>query len=308
MPDFLTLPKSHCLSGTDFEVGALAYGCWRFAGTGVPEADAKIRTALDAGMNLIDTADIYGSSWPDGFGEAEALLGEVLGADKSLRARMVLATKGGIVPGQPYNSARDYLVAACEASLSRLKTDTIDLYQIHRPDFLTPFEEVADALNSLQASGKVRSIGVSNFTTSQTAALQAFLDKPLVSHQPEFSCLETTPIFDGVLDQCQEQRMLALAWSPLGGGGLVTGSAETKERTEQLARLTPVLDRIAADNETDRSAVALAFLVAHPARIVPIIGTQTLARISAATEALHVKMTRRDWYDILEASIGSAMP
>ena len=308
MTDFLEFPIEHTLAGTSLSFGPIAYGCWRFAGTDVAAATAKIETALESGFTLIDTADIYGTTWPDGFGESEALLGGVLTAQKSLRGEMVLATKGGIIPGLPYNSTRQYLISACEASLTRLKTDVIDLYQIHRPDLLTPFEEVAEALNQLLSAGKIRSAGVSNFTAAQTTALQKYMKRPLVSHQPEFSCLQTAPITDGILDQAQENKMVTFAWSPLAGGQMVTGSVENTGATEKVVRLLPVLDRIAAENGYDRAAVALAFLIAHPAHVVPIVGTQTLGRIRASADALKVKMTRRDWYDILEASNGVPMP
>lgn len=308
MTDHLVFPTTHTLTGTSLTFGPIAYGCWRFAGTDVKTATAKIETALECGFTLIDTADIYGTTWPDGFGEAESLLGDVLAASKNLRGEMVLATKGGIIPGLPYSSAKNYLISACEGSLKRLKTDCIDLYQIHRPDLLTPFEEVAEALNQLLEAGKIRSVGVSNFTPSQTTALQKYMNSPLVSHQPEFSCVQTAPITDGVLDQVQENKMLTFAWSPLAGGDLVTGKPENAETSGKIQRLLPVLDRIAAHNGCDRAAVALAFLLAHPANVVPIIGTQNLDRIRASANALKIKMTRRGWYDILEASNGAPMP
>lgn len=308
MTNHLVFPTEHTLTGTSLTFGPIAYGCWRFAGTDVATATAKIETALECGFTLIDTADIYGTTWPDGFGEAEALLGDVLSANKGLREEMVLATKGGIIPGLPYSSAKDYLITACEGSLTRLKTDVIDLYQIHRPDLLAPFEEVADALNQLLDTGKIRSVGVSNFTPSQTSALQKYLDQPLVSHQPEFSCVQTAPITDGVLDQAQENKMVTFAWSPLAGGQLLTGQSENAETADKLGRIIPVLDRIAVENSVDRSAVAIAFLIAHPANVVPIVGTQNMDRIRASADALNVRMTRRGWYDILEASNGAPMP
>ncbi len=302
--DRLTIKKSQTL-GTDLTVGALAYGCWRLAGTGTGEAATKIATALDAGMTLIDTADIYGGSDPDGFGEAEALLGDVLAANTSLRGRMVLASKGGIVRGLPYKSTKDYLIRACEASLKRLKTDVIDLYQIHRPDLLTGHDEVADALLALQYQGKVREIGVSNYTPAQSRALEAHLGFPLVSQQPEFSALEISPLFDGVLDHAMATGARILAWSPLAGGALLQDAADATGHTRDVIM---VLDRLADAYGTDRTAVALAFLLAHPAGVIPIIGTQTPARITAATRAYDVPLTRRDWYDILEASRGARMP
>jgi len=286
-------------------VGALAYGCWRMAGTSTTAAAEKINTALDHGMTLIDTADIYGSRWPEGFGEAEALLGEVLAEDGGLRGRMVLASKGGIVPGQPYDSSADYLVSACEASLTRLKTDVIDLYQIHRPDFLAHPAEVACALTKLRDAGKIIDVGVSNYSPAQFSALQAHLDFKIACHQPEFSICCTDPIEDGVLDQCMETGAAALAWSPLAGGALL-GTAPSKE--PRLIAIQAVLDRLGATYETDRASVALAFLLAHPAKVIPIIGTQTPARIAEAVKAFDVPLTRRDWYDLLEARRGTPMP
>lgn len=301
----LPIPRTRTLGTTGLEVGSLAYGCWRLAGTGTDTAAAKINTALGAGMTLIDTADIYGSRWPGGFGEAEALLGEVLATDKSLRRRMILATKGGIVPGLPYKSTAAYLVAACEASLRRLQSDMIDLYQIHRPDLLTGWQEVAGALTQLKEGGKIRHVGVSNFTPAQVSALQAHLDFPIVSQQPEFSALETSPLFDGTLDQCMERRISVLAWSPLAGGTLLAEAGALEGTARETVK---VLDRLAAEYSVNRASVALAFLMAHPAGVIPIIGTQTPARILEATEACDVPLTRRDWYDILEARIGNRMP
>jgi len=308
MPEYLPIKKSHTLKGSDIAIGALAYGCWRFAGTGIREASRKIETALAAGMTLVDTADIYTDTWPDGFGAAESLLGDVIAAHPVLRGEMVLATKGGIVPGLPYNSAQDYIISACEASLSRLKTDVIDLYQIHRPDLTASFAETAEALDRLAADGKIRTVGVSNFTPSQTAALQAHLTVPIVSTQPEISCMKPGSMFDGTLDQCQQLDIVAFAWSPIAGGALITGKTEDTAEQKRLERVLKVLDRLAGKNRTDRTAIALAFLLVHPAGIVPIIGTQTPARITASADALEVKLSRRDWYDILEASLGTPMP
>lgn len=308
MSDDLPIQQKYTLNGTGLTIGSLAYGCWRFAGSSTIEAQTKIETALECGLTLLDTADIYTDNWPTGFGNAETLLGEVFKTSPSLRYKSILATKGGIIPGLPYNSSADYLVEACEASLKRLNTDVIDLYQIHRPDFLASFAETADALTRLREAGKIRYAGVSNYTHTQFSALQSYLNFPLVSHQPELSCINTAPLFDGVLDQCQQHDLFAFAWSPLAGGALITGEAEDETSKARLTRLLPVLDRLAEENNTDRTSVALAFLLAHPAKVVPIIGTQTPARIIASTDAWRVKLTRRDWYDILEASLGEQMP
>jgi len=288
----------------DVTVGAIAYGCWRFAASAPAEAHAKIEAALDVGMNLIDTADIYGFGEPAGFGGAEAVLGQVLAATPSLRDRMIIATKGGITPPRPYDSSHDHLTAAAEASLKRLRIDRIDLYQIHRPDITTPFEETARALNSLVASGKVRYIGVSNFSVSQTRALQAHLETRIVSTQPEFSAVCQAPVTDGTLDWCSETGAACLAWSPLGGGRLVSGEV----RDERERRVKNALSRIAARLGTDVSCVALAFTMRHQANVIPIIGTQRTDRIRASAAAAALDFTARDFYDVIEAWRGCPMP
>ncbi|MEX0298029.1 MAG: aldo/keto reductase family oxidoreductase [Kordiimonas sp.] len=308
MSDYLSIPTRYNVQATDLEIGSLAYGCWRFAGSSVEQASTKINTALGSGLNLIDTADIYTDNWPEGFGNSEKLLGDVFKATPALRHQIILATKGGIIPGLPYNSSASYLIEACEASLKRLNTDVIDIYQIHRPDLTTSLAETAEALTKLKDAGKIRYAGVSNYTYSQYQALQTHLPFSLISHQPEFSCIETSPLTDGILDQCQEHDLLAIAWSPLAGGALVAGQIDNHRHQTKLNRLLPVLDRLAENNATTRTAVALAFILAHPAKTIPIIGTQTPERIKESTQAFDVKLTRRDWYDILEASIGEQMP
>ena len=289
------------------KAGALGFGCWRFMGHDLSHAERLVETALDLGMTLVDTADIYGFGGA-GFGAAETLLGQVLKADPARRSRMVLASKGGILPPAPYNSSRAYLIEACEASLSRLGTEQIDLYQIHRPDLLTPWEEVAGALETLISAGKIARAGVSNFTLAQTRALQAHLGTKLASTQPEFSALQLAPLEDGTLDWCQETGAAALIWSPLGGGRLGEGYVPQPDDPARLADIHAALDRIAAQQEAGRSDVALAFVLKHPARPVVLLGTQTPARLKAAVRALDIELSRQDWYSILEASRGAPMP
>jgi predicted oxidoreductase len=289
-------------------MGPIAYGCWRFAGTDVATAREKIETALEVGMTLIDTADIYGydGSAPapgGGFGAAEELLGRVLAATPGLRERMVLATKGGITPPVPYDSSPTYLLTACEASLRRLQVDTIDLYQVHRPDLLAHPQDLAGALDDLVTSGKVRSIGVSNFTVAQTRALQAWLSSPLVSTQPEFSPLALEPITDGTFDLAMETALVPLGWSPLGGGRL--GGEPSDDRARAVAE---VCDRLAGEFGVSRGAILLAWAMRHPARVVPIVGTQQPERIRACARATEVELTPSQWYEILVAGRGEPMP
>ncbi|MEP0521210.1 MAG: aldo/keto reductase [Hyphomicrobiales bacterium] len=300
-----TLPISRSRKMGQFQIGRLAYGCWRFSGTSLPEARKKINTALEIGANLIDTAAIYGFG-KEGFGGAEAALGDLLDADKGLREQMVLVTKAGIHPPIPYDSTKENLIQSCEASLQRLKTDRIDVFLIHRPDLLTPHEEVADALNTLRRQGKILEAGVSNYTLSQTRALQAFMEFPFAAIQPEISAMTTETLFDGTLDMCQEWSITPMAWSPLAAGALASGEGSADQG--QLSRIMAELNRIADFTNTTPDIIALAWLLAHPARIVPIIGSQKTERISAASAALDVKLARQDWYSILTASLGHKLP
>jgi predicted oxidoreductase len=291
------------LGATDVLVSRLAWGMWRFRGDDLGRARALVDAAFDAGINLFDTADIYGYNGRDGFGNAEVLLGRLFAADPGLRQKMVLASKGGIVPGVPYDSSADYLVAACEASLRRLGTDHLDLFQVHRPDLLAHPAEVARALEVLVASGKTRSVGVSNYTPAQTAALVAHLHVPLASLQPEFSPLVIEPLVDGTLDLAMQHGISVLAWSPLAGGRL--GAPGDDERAQ---RVCAELDAQAARCGVSRSAAAYAWSMAHPTGIIPIVGSQQVQRIREAADACRVAWTRTDWYRVLVASRGIPLP
>jgi predicted oxidoreductase len=304
MTDYLPLPQASRLLGlSGIAVSPLAWGMWRFKGSHPGGADRLVRAALDNGFSLLDTADIYGLDNAESFGAAEALLGRVLAADPSLRRRFVLASKGGIRPPTPYDSSPEYLLAACDASLRRLKTDTIDLYQIHRPDTLAHPQDVAETLVKLHDAGKIRAAGVSNYSVSQTTVLQSFLPFPLATQQPEFSALYIEPIVDGVLDHAIERDMAVLAWSPLGGGRLGREAVDERSRAVIAA-----LDSIAQRESTSRVAVALAWVMAHPSRPIPIIGTQNAERMSDARRALEVRLTRADWYAVLSASRQQRLP
>lgn len=284
------------------EVGPVAYGLWRFADSGLDTAVDKIEAAVSAGMTLIDTADIYG--YPDpGFGEAETRLGEVLAEVPGLRDQIVIATKGGIFPPEPYDSSPDYLVQACDASLFRLGVDRIDLYQIHRPDLLTHPGEVAETLDALVAAGKVAQVGVSNHTPGQTAALAAYLETPLLTIQPEFSLLHLDPMVDGTLDQAMELGLAVLAWSPMAGGRLA-GEPSGKRHPAILEVCRP----IAEEHGVPPTSVYLAWLMHHPAGVIPIVGTQRLDRIAEAGRAESIGLSRQQWYEILVAARGEAMP
>lgn len=290
------------IRGIERPVGPLAFGCWRFTHQDVGHAQRVLETALDAGMDLVDTADVYGLDWSgDGFGGSETLLGRVLERSPGLRDRMVLATKGGIVPPVPYDSSPVALRTACEASLRRLGVEVIDVYQVHRPDLFAHPAEVAETLVALRAEGKIRAIGVSNHTAAQHRALEAHLGEPLATSQPELSVERLDPLRDGVLDHCMTTGAVPLAWSPLGGGRLATGDGAKPAVVEAL-------DRLAEREGVTRADVALAFVLAHPSRPVAIVGTQTSERLRGADAALAVELDRADVYGLVVASDGRLLP
>lgn len=304
-------PNPRALGKSHLVVSPLAWGMWRFAGDDVAAAQARCEAALAAGINFFDTADIYGPDNDEPFGAAEALLGRVFAAAPGLRGRIVLASKGGISMGVPYDSSPAYLVAAVDASLARLQVDHIDLWQIHRPDMLTHWAEVAATLDGLVAAGKIGAVGVSNFTVAQTRALATHLKSPLVSTQPEFSPLALAPLFDGTLDLAMEMGQAVLGWSPLGQGRLGDGDPRPGRRREEDARVARVKAALAAHGQgfgVGIAATAYAWVLAHPAGITPIVGSQNPVRIAEAADAFKVTFTRAEWYAILTASLGENLP
>jgi diketogulonate reductase-like aldo/keto reductase len=209
-------------------VSSLAWGMWRFTGDDVGAAQGLVEAAFAAGITLFDTADIYGFNGSGGFGDAEVLLGKVFKAAPGLREKMVLATKGGIMPPLPYDQSRDYLTSALDASLTRLGVDHVDLWQVHRPDVLTHPQELARSLEDMVKSGKVGAVGVSNFTQAQVESLHSFLSIPLATTQPEISALAIDPIENGLIRRCD----LALPFSH--GHRLVKGGSRIRQPSVSL--------------------------------------------------------------------------
>jgi predicted oxidoreductase len=230
---------------------------------------------------------------------------------------MVIATKCGIrFAGQPaaapyrYDSSAAHIIASCEQSLQRMGVETIDLYQIHRPDWLMDAAEMARALEQLVRQGKVRAFGVSNFLPAQVELLQQACAEPLAVNQIEVSLMQLDAFENGVLDQCQARRMTPLAWSPLGGGMLGEGAVNVlpSQRDYRPAAVVAELDRIRPGHGASRTATALAWLLKHPAGIVPIIGSTQPERIRAAAAATGVELSREEWYRLLEAARGERLP
>ncbi len=299
----------------------IAYGCWRSAGTSdpaevTPEAREAGRSAIiaayEAGYTLFDNAEIYCR------GVCEEILGHALREVSGMRARVLIATKCGIrVAGDPgpeapkrYDFSGEYIVRACEGSLTRLGIETIDLYMLHRPDYLADPHEIAGAFVQLYDAGKVRYFGVSNFRPSLVSALQAACPLPLIVNQVEISLARLDCFTDGTLDQCLEKRITPLAWSPLGGGYLASGAilrlpSEHQRHAKSVLR---ALDEVAEKRGVSRTAVALAWLLKHPSRMVPIIGSNNPERIRDAARAADLELTREEWYQLLIAARGEPLP
>ena len=301
MSEITLSPEPRPLGKSGLSVSPIAWGMWRFAGNSPAQGRALIEAAFDAGVTLFDTADIYGFDGP-GFGTAESLLGDIFAEAPQLRDRMVLATKGGITPPVPYDSSTAYLTKALDDSLRRMKVDSVDLYQIHRPDILAHPQEVARALDDMVSSGKVRAVGVSNYTPDQTRVLASFLSVPLASQQPEFSPLFLDPLTNGLIEQAMELDLAVLAWSPLGGGRIGTPG---NPREQAVA---DALEAVATRFGVGRAAATYSWIMAHPARIIPIVGTQNTTRIAELADAFKVSWSRQDWYDVLVAARGERLP
>lgn len=319
------------LPQTPLKTSRIAYGCmniggsWDAAPLGAPArrgaADA-IRAALDEGITLFDHADIYCA------GKSEEAFGEFLRASPGLREQIVLQSKCGIRrsgdpgPADPgrYDFSAAHILRCVEGSLRRLGTDRLDLLLLHRPDPLVEPEEVARAFDSLHAGGKVRWFGVSNHTPDQIELLLGTLDQPLVVNQVELSLLHHylasegiianmdepgSPRAAGTLDYCRRKKILVQAWAPLAGGRLIDPPPGAPDSVRAAAALVAAM---AAEKGTSPEAVALAWLLRHPAPLQPVIGTARPGRIAAACAADRVELTREEWYALLTAARGKRVP
>lgn len=299
----------------------LAYGCWRLAGTWnkaevTPDREAEGRRAVmaayEAGYTLFDNADIYCG------GIAEKVFGQALKEVSGMRSQILVETKCGIrFAGDPdakaphrYDFSASHIIWSCEQSLKRMGIDTIDLYLLHRPDYLMDTEEVASAFCQLKQSGKVRSFGVSNFRPSQFTALQRACPIPLIVNQVEISLARLDCFHDGTLDQCLAENVTPQAWSPLAGGVLGTDAmVDSKHpRADRLKAMQDALDALAREHNTTRTVVALAWLLKHPAGVVPIVGSTKPTRIKEAVAADVLDLSREEWYRLLLAARGEKLP
>ncbi len=290
------------------EMSRIVYGMWRIADdadTSVKHVQAKIEACLEQGITTMDQADIYGGY------VAEAVFGECLKASPSLRDQIEIVTKCDIVaPAGRYSDARvkyydtsaEHISKSIEYSLSEMNIETIDLLLIHRPDPFMDHHETGKALDSAVTSGKVRTVGVSNFKQHDWNLLQSDMDNKLITNQIEMSVLATDAFTNGDLAFHQQHDIKPMAWSPLGGGALFD---ENNAETESLRF---GMSAIAERHSTSIDALAVAWLLAHPANILPVMGTNNIDRIKSLSAAESIKLDRQTWYEIYSLAIGNEVP
>jgi predicted oxidoreductase len=270
------------------------------------EINRRLNVCVEQGMTTIDTAEIYGLY------EVEESLGKALALSPGLRDKLEIVTKAGIyVPCSyhpdrhtaHYNATAARLVKSAEKSLRFLGTDHVELFLVHRPDWLTSADDTAAGLNQLVRQGKIRSAGVSNYNVAQFDLLNSRMEQPLATNQLEFHLLHMDPIFDGTFDQCQKERVLPMAWSPLAGGRLFDPANEAGQRLKKAALV--IGERY---NNATLEQLAYAWIMAHPSQPVPVIGTNKVERIISAAQSAAIKLERQDWYTLWEAAQGRKIP
>ena len=289
----------------DLSLSRLVYGMWRLAddeNISTSHVQAKIEACLAQGLTTMDQADIYGGY------EAEEIFGATLKKAPHLRDNIEIVTKCGIVAPvgrhrkarvKYYDTGAEHINQSVEDSLRLMAIEQIDLLLIHRPDPFMDHHETGVALDRLITSGKVRAVGVSNFKPHDLTLLQSAMRHKLATNQIEISVLANQAFINGDIAFLQEQSIAPMAWSPLAGGALFSGGHQ---------KLVSVLKEFGKAQGVDVSAVAIAWLLAHPARIMPILGTNNLSHIAQISDATKVTIDRQSWFEIYEAAKGCEVP
>ena len=280
-------------------IGTMRLGEWG-SNLSTEELEKFIDACIDMGFSDFDHADIYGHYTEEG------RFGRVIKRRPDLKSKVQLTTKYGIrliTPNRPshqiksYDSTVNHLIWSTENSLKELGVDCIDVMLIHRPDYLLHPSDIAEAVEKLKKQGKIKAFGVSNFTPSQFDLLNSFT--PLVTNQLEISLLQRSSFEDGSLDQCLKLGIRPTAWSPFGGGAIFGQTTDP-----QTIKLKEVLSQVSKEYNATIDQILLAFLLKHPAQIIPILGSTKISRIEAAKDALNIELTHEDWYRLWEAAIG----
>ena len=286
-------------------VSRIIYGLWRHTNDqdiSSQKLQSKIEACLDQGISTFDQADIYGGY------TSEALLGETLKQAPHLRDSMQLITKCDIVAPiglysdkkiKHYDTSAQHINFSVERSLSQMAIEQIDLLLLHRPDPLMDAQETGRALDDLINSGKVKAIGVSNFRPWDIDLLQSCTKNKLLINQIEISLTQNNALTNGDLAYMQQHDILPMAWSPLGGGELFKNSQSP---------LNQKLISLAKDFAVQPAAIAIAWLLRHPAQILPIMGSNHMQRIKQFSEALTVDLSREQWFELLQAATGHEVP
>ncbi len=298
--------------GNEIEGSVIALGCMRISGMETPAAAGLINTALESGIDFFDHADIYGG------GKSEEVFAAALSELKVSRGDVIIQTKCGIRPGM-FDFSKQYIISAVEGSLRRLGTDYIDVLLLHRPDALMEPDEVAAAFDLLHAAGKVRHFGVSNQNALQMQLLQKSVRQKLIANQLQFS-LTNTGMIDrslnvnmqnaasvdhdgGILDYCRLHDITIQPWSPMQYGffgGVFLGS-------DQYPELNRTISRLAEQYGVTDAAIAIAWILRHPARMQPVIGTTNAGRVKDIAAAAGISLIREQWYELYRAA-GNVLP
>lgn len=304
--------KSIHIAGTDLDVSEISLGCMRISGMTNQEISHLIHTALDEGVTFFDHADVYGG------GQSEAKFAEALGMNPSLRETMHIQTKCGIRKGM-FDFSKEHILEAVDGSLKRLRTDYLDVLLLHRPDALVEPEEVAEAFTILEDSGKVRYFGVSNQNPMQIELLTKFVKQKIVFNQLQLSITNTGMIDAGInvnmeidpsidrdgsiLDYCRLKEITIQPWSPFQYGFFEGVFLDN----DKFPELNQTIDKMAAAKGVANTAIAIAWLLRHPAKMQPIVGTTNAQRLKDLCKASDITLTRQEWYEIYLAA-GNKLP
>jgi predicted oxidoreductase len=285
----------------------------RLNGLSEKDAEAFIKKALEMGANFFEHADIYGG------GTCESLFSRAIGMNPTIREKLLIQSKCGIVPGKYYDFSKEHILSSVEGSLKRLGTDYLDLLLLHRPDILMEPEEVAEAFSILRESGKVRFFGVSNQKPSQIELLKKYVKEPLVANQLQLSIMHCAMMSQGihvnmsdeaaterdgsVLDYCRLQDITIQCWSPFQYGFFEGAFLDNP----QFPELNQVIDRIAANHGVSNTTIAVAWLLRHPAHFQVVTGTMKTGRLSDCIKAGDITLSREEWYQIYLAA-GNTLP
>jgi predicted oxidoreductase len=300
------------LGKSNLQVPVIAVGCMRMNSIDKKTAESYVKTALELGANFFDHADIYGG------GTCETIFAEAVGMNSTIREKMMLQSKCGIAQGC-FNFSKEYILKAVDGILKRLKTDYLDVLLLHRPDALVEPEEVAEAFDELLAAGKVRNFGVSNQDPYLIMLLQKYIKQPIVANQLQLSITNATMITqsinmnmlddmainrdNGVLNFCRLNDITIQPWSPFQYGffsGTFLGN-------DKFPKLNEKIDEIAVKYNVSNTTIALAWLLRHPAKMQPVIGTMNIERLMDCVKAADIMLTREEWYQIYLAA-GHRLP